>query len=156
MTTYGKPTYHSPIFNSTSFSTAKSTKTPQKLQKFLKGIRTPFIEFTGDNSVQLQAAEKTSIEYLTQNIQLNVQPFKQNNYVIQNGSKSIYLPQEKPADGYTVQIFNSSDEPIMLVAHNYKMYNSFYAPKGENSIAFFPKHMAILKFFENAWSLLIF
>lgn len=156
MSLYAKPTYHSSVFNSAVFSSARPSITRQQLKSFPKGIKVPFIQFTGDNSVQLQAAEKTSIEYLTQNIQLNVQPFKQNSYVVRTGCYSVYLPQQKPVDGYTVQIFNSCDDPFLLVSENYKMYNSFYCPHGDNSIAVFPKHVAILKFFENSWSLLIF
>ena len=156
MTTYGKPTYNLPIFNAGIFSTSKSSKTPQKLQNFSKGIKVPFIEFTQDNSVQLQASEKTSVEYVKENIQLSPQPFKQNTYLIQNGCHSVHLPQQKPNNGYTIQMFNGSDEPIIVVSETFKMFNNLYLPKGETTISFSPKHTIILKFFENSWSLLIF
>ena len=156
MTTYSKPIYNLPIFNSGMFSSSKSNKNTQQLQNFSKGIKTPFIQFTRDNSVQLQASEKTSVEYVKDNIQLNVQPFKQNTYVIQNGCYSVYLPEEKPHDGYTIQMFNSSDQPIIVVSANFKMFNNLYLPKGESMISFFPKHTIILKYFETSWSLLIF
>jgi hypothetical protein len=153
-----KPTYHSPIFNSFVFQTSGSTASfsRQSVQKFPRGIKTPFIEFTGDNSMQMNAAEKTSMVYLDQNIQLNVQPFRNNIYLVKTGCNSVYIPMEKPSDGYTIEIFNIQSSPVVLVSENFKIFNNLYLPTGDNSINIFPKHRAILKFFENCWSLLIF
>ena len=121
----------------------------------MAGIRTPFVEF-GDGSVQLTAVENPTITYLDKNVQLTVQPFRQNNYVVQSGCESIYLPEAEPVDGYTIQIFNSQPLPIGLVSKKFPMYNTFYLPKGGNSIMFLPQQMTVLKFFKKQWSILIF
>lgn len=151
---FSKPTY-TPTFNPTHFTKAPTSRRPG-LQSFVGGIRTPFIEFTGDNSVQVAAAENPTITYLDKNTQLSIQPFRQNNYVVQSGCESIYLPVSEPVDGYTIQIFNSQPSPIGLVSEKFSMYNTFYLPKGGNSIMFLPQQMTILKFFKKTWTILIF
>ena len=156
MSLSAQPAYHSPIFNSGSFSSTRSAKGKrQTLQNFAAGIRTPFVQFN-DGSIQLTAAENPTITYLDKNVQLSVQPFRQNNYVVQVGCESIYLPTTEPIDGYTIQIFNSQPLPIGLVSENFPMYNTFYLPKGGNSIMFLPQQMTVLKFFKKQWSILIF
>ena len=156
MSLSAQPAYRSPIFNSGLFSASRSAKGKRPtLQNFAAGIRTPFVEF-GDGSVQLTAAENPIITYLDKNVQLSVQPFRQNNYVVQAGCESIYLPTTEPMDGYTIQIFNSQPSPIGIVSNAFKMYNTFYLPKGGNSIIFLPQQMTVLKFFKKTWSILIF
>jgi len=100
---FAKPN-HVPIFNSSYFKKSTTTKR-SALQSFVAGIRTSFVEF-GDGTVQLTAAENPTISYLDKNTQLTVQPFRQNNYVVQSGCESIYLPEAEPIDGYTIQSFN--------------------------------------------------
>ena len=158
MSLYAKPSYTSPVFNSARFSTTKAPKGKrQTLQTFSAGIRTPFIEFTGDNSMQLSAQENPIITYLDNtNVQLSTQPFRQNNYVVKAGCESIYLPKSEPIDGYTIQIFNSQPLPIRLESEKFPMYNTFYLPKGGNTIVFLPQQMTILKFFQKTWTILIF
>jgi hypothetical protein len=150
---FSKPSY-SPIFNSSYFKKSTTSKKPVS-QSFTAGIRTSLIEF-GDGSVQLTAAENPTINYLDKNVQLSVQPFRQNNYVVQLGCESIYLPESEPIDGYTIQIFNSQPSPIGLVSNQFLMYNTFYLPKGGNSILFLPQQLTVLKFFKKRWSILIF
>ena len=100
MTTYAQPTYDVPIFNAAIFSSSASSKTPQKLQNFCKGIKVPFIEFTEDSSVQLQASEKTSVEYVTENIQLSTQPFNQNTHICHSEWLPRCLFTSGEADGW--------------------------------------------------------
>jgi hypothetical protein len=156
MSLYKKPSYKLPIFNSSLFTTTKQVTRPQRVQIFPKGIITPFIEFTNDNSMQVTASEKTTTTYLDQNTQLNVQPFMQNNYVLQSGCNAVYMPNTNPKDGYTIQLFNSESSVVVIVSETHKMYNTFYLPTGGNSLTFLPNQMAILKFYEKSWSLLIF
>ena len=94
MTTYEKPSYHLPTFNSASFSSSKKS-TPQKLQNLSKGMKTPFIVFN-DGSVQRTAAQTTTISYITQNTQLSVQPYNSNYIVKNNEVEAIYLPDSAP------------------------------------------------------------
>ena len=154
MTTYAKPSYHLPTFNSASFSSSKKS-TPQKLQNLSKGMKTPFIVFN-DGSVQRTAAHNTTISYITQNTQLSVQPYN-SNYIVKNDEvQAIYLPNSAPKNGYEIEIFNSQTIPLLLVSEPHKMFNSLYLPYGETTIAVFPQKLCKLKFFENSWSLLIF
>jgi hypothetical protein len=150
---FSKPSY-SPIFNSSYFKNPTTLKRPV-LQSFRGGIRTSFVEF-GDGTIQLTASENPTITYLDKNVQLSVQPFRQNNYVVQLGCESIYLPESEPIDGYTIQIFNSQPSPIGLVSNQFLMYNTFYLPKGGHSILFLPQQLTVLKFFKKRWSILIF
>jgi hypothetical protein len=154
---YSRPTF-TPVFNPSKYNQKSTRPTVHKVQTFPAGIRVPFIAYIGDNSVQVQASEKTSFSYLTQNTQLSFQPFGNQNYVAQvDKVKSIYLPTKTPRDGYEIEIWNGQHTAsFVLVSNHYDMYNVFYLPKGGKSILILPNQLVRLRFFEHKWSLLIF
>jgi hypothetical protein len=143
------------VYNPTHFS--KTTSLSQnRLQSFPKGIKTPFIVFE-DGSVQMSASYNRLVSYITKSTQLSAQPFLNKNYIVQgNAVESIYLPSDKPKDGYELEIWNAQLIPFVLVSETYKMYNNLYLQHGDNFINVFSNHLVRLRFFENSWSLLIF
>jgi len=143
------------LYNPTHY-TKPASLSKTRLQSFPKGVKTPLIVFE-DGSVQTSAAYNRVVSYITKNIQLSTQPFLNKNYIVQGNSvESIYLPNDKPRDGYEIEIWNSQLIPFVLVSEPYKMYNNFYLQNGDDSINVFPNHLVRLRFFENSWSLLIF
>lgn len=143
------------VYNPTHYSkTTSLSKT--RLQSFPKGIKTPLIVFD-DGSVQRTASYNRLLSYITKNTQLSTQPFLNQNYIVQGNSvESIYLPNDKPRDGYEIEIWNGQQIPFVLVSQTYKMYNNFYCQHGDNNINVFQNHLVRLRFFENSYSLLIF
>jgi hypothetical protein len=143
------------IFNPTHF-TKPTSLSKTRLQSFPKGIKTSFVVFE-DGSVQMSASYNRLVSYITKNTQLSTQPFLNKNYIVRGGDvESIYLPNDKPKDGYEVEIWNAQLIPFVLVSETYKMYNNLYLQHGDNLINVFPNHLVRLRFFENSWSLLIF
>lgn len=152
---FQKPTF-SPVYNPTRFSTKQSLTSVRKQTLFPAGITVPFIVFE-DGSVQMSASYNRLVSYITKNTQLSIQPFINKNYIVRGGDvESIYLPYDKPKDGYEIEIWNAQQIPFVLVSETYQMYNNLYLQHGDNLINVFPNHFVRLRFFENSWSLLIF
>lgn len=153
---FQKPAFHEPTFNPTRFKSNSSRSTTRRLQYFPAGIKVPFIEFMGDHSVQQMASHNSAVSYISQNTQLTLQPFNKN-YVVQGDKvKSVYLPAEKPPNGYEIEIWNGQLSAFILVSEKFKMYNVFYLPAGGSFITILPNQLLRLRFFENSYSLLIF
>ena len=154
---YSRPSF-TPVFNPSKHNQKSSRPVNHTIQTFPAGIRVPFIAYIGDNSVQVQASEKTSFSYITKNTQLSLQPFGNQTYVAQGDKvKSIYLPTETPRDGYEIEIWNGQQSTsFVLVSEHHQMFNVFYLPKGGTSILILPNQLVRLRVFEHKWSLLIF